>query len=315
MVGIFILSLDCEGKWGSADKLAEPHVKALTDLTLRRAYRDLLSVLDRYEVPASFAFVSAFAMSRSQQRAARDLFEPLRRAAPWYLDPALADLDHEGWTGDWAVAMTEDATTRHELALHGASHIPWSHLDAATARHEMMLYRDAPSALARRARTFIYPRNDVAHPEILDEFDIAAYRAQKTYAFRGGHLVDEFNPFSPPDAIPADRTRPLVIPPGYFINWRQGARRFVPPWLSLRRADNLLARASTTGDVVHYWTHPENFVSAPDTLALFEGIVARAARARDQGRITIMTQWDFAQSLTKPGSVDSGATDDQIGTI
>ena len=61
MTATFILSLDCEGKWGVADLLGSDHARQLTDDRLRKAYAEIVALLDEHQVPATFAFVGAFA--------------------------------------------------------------------------------------------------------------------------------------------------------------------------------------------------------------------------------------------------------------
>ena len=71
----FILSLDCEGKWGVADHLTPANHAQLTDAKLREAYRSILDLLDRYAIPATFAYVGCFSLSAvelAQRRAAQD---------------------------------------------------------------------------------------------------------------------------------------------------------------------------------------------------------------------------------------------------
>ena len=60
MAGTFILSLDCEGKWGVADHLDAGIHAALTDAALRRTYGEIVEALDRREIPATFAVVDFF---------------------------------------------------------------------------------------------------------------------------------------------------------------------------------------------------------------------------------------------------------------
>ena len=58
--GQFVVSLDCEGKFGMADKISDFHNRHLTDQNLRKVYSGLVELFDRYEIRATFAFVGAF---------------------------------------------------------------------------------------------------------------------------------------------------------------------------------------------------------------------------------------------------------------
>lgn len=293
MTARFILSLDCEGKWGVADHLTPADHAGLSDARLRQAYGDIVALLDEYDLPATFAFVGCFSLSA---QALADLRPALKGA---YVAPALQDAfegSRQGWVGDWALETVQAARQPHEIGLHGVTHTPWDQLDEAGARAEMALFYGAGAPMLRGLTTWIYPRNAQRHEAVLSEFGLAGLREERPSGSRGMRLLSEFNLWSPPDRdLPA--ARPLRIPPGYFVNWRSGARRAVPVAVSVARARRMLATASRTGGIVHYWTHPENIATAPETLAVLRGIVEAAARARDAGRCEVLTQDAYCRAL------------------
>ena len=91
-------------------------------------------------------------------------------------------------------------------------------------------------------------------------------------------LAAEFNTHpSPQPEEPGDRTL-IAIPPGYFFNWRFGARRRVPREVTVARWSNLLRRTAREGGVAHLWLHPHNLITAPDTAAKPRLSVALAVR-------------------------------------
>lgn len=281
-MSIFILSLDCEGKWGAADHLGAEHRETLSDARLETAYRGIIDLLERYEIAATFAFVGAFTWSRENARL--DLIRALSRHAPGYFDGALADMaTGQGWFGEWAVEMLPE---RHEVALHGATHLPWGAIDERTARLELELLAAMPKVAG--AETYVFPRNQVNHVHLLRTIGIASWREAR-HRSRLGSLLTEFNPYPAPDAVGG------AIPAGHFVNWRRGARRFVPPALSQFRARTMLARAAHRGEIVHYWTHPENIASAPATLDVLERILAEVAEFRSRGLVATMTQREYCQ--------------------
>lgn len=298
MTARFILSLDCEGKWGVADHLTPADHAGLSDERLRRAYGDIIALLDEFDLPATFAFVGCFSLSA---RALADLRPDLTGA---YVAPALTDAfegSRQGWTGDWALEAAQAAEAGHEIGLHGVTHTPWDQLDEDAARAEMALFYRSGAPMLRQLTTWIYPRNAQAHETVLDEFGLAGLREERPSGSRALRLLSEFNLFSPPDSDLANG-RPLRIPPGYFVNWRSGARRAVPASLSIERARQMLAAAARTGGVVHYWTHPENIATAPETLLVLRGIVEAAARARDAGTCQVLTQDAYCRAID-PGHV------------
>jgi peptidoglycan/xylan/chitin deacetylase (PgdA/CDA1 family) len=309
MAARFALSLDCEGKWGMADQLTPGLHTALADAPLRAAYIGLLDALDRYDIPATFAFVGAFSLNRAALVDLRPALDELARHFPDYLGPASAGIAEgaEGWCGEWAVDAVATARIRHEIALHGATHLPWDHpaLTPELARRELGLVYEAAAPILRHVSTYVFPRNAVAHLDVLDEFGIAGARAARLRSSRAANLLAEFDLRAPSDPDPAPAV-PLEVPAGYFVNWRSGARRVVPPPLTRLRVRRMLAHAERTGGVVHLWTHPENLATAPPTLDLLRGILADVARMRDAGRCEVLTQDQYCRSVD-PAHVERAA--------
>lgn len=295
MTARFILSFDCEGKWGVADCLGPFERRKLTDARLRQAYRGIVALLDEYQIPATFAFVGAFSQSAACFRWLRPHLEELRVMAPDYIGPALRDIDEtgEGWHGDWAVDMVGSAT-RHEIALHGVSHVPWTSVGATFIDGELALFRVLVGPV-RESRTFVYPRNMVAHVHRLPEFGIIGYRQAPPARSRLFSLASEFNVFARPEEDPP-RSDPQSIPAGYFVNWKHGPRRLVPTGVSAYRANHILATAFRRQAVVHYWLHPENVASEPNTLDVLRCVLREVALQREAGRCHVLTQLDYCHA-------------------
>jgi hypothetical protein len=292
MSGRFILSLDCEGKWGVADHLNDTQARALSRENLERAYRGLSDTLDRHDIVATFAFAGCFARSLDELK--RMPLSDLARSNP-YLVAAAAGIDRgeDGWDGAWAVDLLH---ARHEIALHGVTHTPWTDLTLEAARAELAL---APIA---GAKTFVYPRNKVAHTALLREAGFFGFRAAPVVASRFHAFISEFDVIAcKPQGDPA-RSDFIAIPGGQFVNWRHGPRQLVPVMASRLRARRLLERAANEGGLVHYWSHPENFATAPNTFEVLEAILEEVARFRARG-IEVVTQAQYClERLSAPSA-------------
>jgi peptidoglycan/xylan/chitin deacetylase (PgdA/CDA1 family) len=298
MTARFILSLDCEGKWGVADSLTPFEHGALSTARLTEAYGKILALLDEFDVAATFAFVGLFGEGRESLAALIPELDRLAERSPGYLGAALSDIQEgsrDGWHGDWAVEVVQGARTKHEIALHGVTHVPWGSIARDFARDELALLSLLQPAL-RQAETFVFPRNEVAHVDLLAGVGIKGYRLARTFPSRAASLASEFNLLSEPDESVATKGDLCPIPAGYFINWRHGARWLVPRGLSRLRAQRMLRRAGKTGRIVHYWLHPENIASAPATLDNLRDVIAAAARMRDAGRCEILTQKSYCRA-------------------
>jgi peptidoglycan/xylan/chitin deacetylase (PgdA/CDA1 family) len=282
MTGTTIISLDCEGRWGVADHLTPEAAAGLTDARLKDAYQEIIDLFEDAELAATFAFVELFTRPASSETT--QLVRHLAEELP-YLSAAAHGLatGEEGWVGAWALEMAN--TGRHEIAFHGATHVPWTDLSADQARRELDL---TPPA---HRQTMVFPRNRIAHLDVLAEFGCRAFRGCRDFPSRAQSLLSEFDLSTPSQAMPRERDgMPVEIPSGIFVNWRSGLRRLVPPAVTRRRARNLLDHASRTGGVAHFWLHPENVATAPATFQNLTAIVEEIVRFRDAGKIRVETQ-------------------------
>jgi len=292
-----ILSFDCEGKWGIADCLTPSLHAQHRDARLREVYTRILALLDKYHIPATFAFVGCFSASPEKLALMRPDLEKLAVHFPHYLGRALEDCfdgTREGWTGDWAVEAVQNAQCDHEVGLHGVTHIPWDDpaMTEELACEELDIAYRHTLPLVANCLTQIFPRNAVAFTHLLAERGILGYREARRPSSRFASLLSEFNIWAVPDAAFAYES-PQRIPAGYFLNWHHGLRKLVPVTVTRLRVRNLLRRAARDQMIVHYWTHPENFATAPSTFAAFEALLQEVAIARDAGLCTVLTQASY----------------------
>jgi len=312
-MGAFIVSLDCEGKWGMADHL-EPYLqRALTDSALAAVYDRFVALFGRYDIPATFAYVMAFTLGEKERRAFPALVDPAAAEGDAWLAHYWADVRagrSEGWFQPHALEAVR-ADGRHEIACHGFCHRPLGDSSIAEAGAEAEL-GDALAAARMKGvtlRTFIFPRNEIGNLAALGRSGFIGFREKlgrpSGAAGRLVRLAEEFNPWPAPQHGSRGRAHGLVpIPAGYFFNWRFGARRRVPPALTVRRWTNLLDAVAGKGGVAHLWLHPHNLITAPDTEATLAPVLAHAAKLRDVGRIEVMTQeaWCLAQRASADAS-------------
>jgi peptidoglycan/xylan/chitin deacetylase (PgdA/CDA1 family) len=294
----FILSLDCEGKWGVADSLTDHHRRELSTSNLRAAYRSILDLLEEFDVEATFAFAGAFSQSEQQFARLRPAIEALSQRSPEYLRPALADIDEtngDGWHGSDLVDAVGSSPARHEIALHGVTHVPWTQMDDSFVQGELRLFEVLEGPI-RESRTFVYPRNLVAHSDKLAKHGFLGFRKSRPISSRFASLMSEFNVLERPER-PGASDGIVAIPAGFFLNWQKGPRRLVPPSVSRRRATNLLKRAAGEGSVVHYWLHPENVATAPSTLGLLRSLVVEVSRMRERGHCEVLTQLGYCRRI------------------
>jgi peptidoglycan/xylan/chitin deacetylase (PgdA/CDA1 family) len=267
---------------------------------LRQAYRDLVSLFEKWQVPATFAFVMAFILAKQEFFDYADLFRD--RGADGWLRQFRTDAAAQRFEG-WLVPETLEivqAPGRHEIGCHGFCHLPPAeHLaDETAVRHELTAAMVIARSKGLAPKTFVYPRNLVGHTRLLQEHGFIGYRTrpprQTGKVWRVKSALGELDPFTPTQ--PPRRPSPgavTPIPSGYFLHWRFGVRRIVPAPVTVMRWRHILDHAVRHRWLAHLNFHPHNIIDAPGTLRTLDDILAVVARHRDRGDLEVMTQGGY----------------------
>ncbi len=293
--GIVTFSFDCEAKWGMAD-LNLHWTKELTNNNLVEVYEYILEVLKKYNIPSTFAFVGA--MTETKDRFIT-LTEPLmkgRNHEQW-LKPIFNQItkDDDGWFFPNIIELCKK-DNMHEIASHGYTHIPFSSLSEEEIIEEMKLIKDWSLRNKINCKTLIYPRNDISYREKLNSYNIELYRSSpKLFNFKNfpkyvNTFFEELNIFKASEELDVDG---LSIPGGVFINWKYGPRKIIPKTISNIRYKNILNHAVKRNRVAHFWTHPHNFITAPESKRIFEKLCQNIEKKVESNKLEIWRQIDF----------------------
>jgi len=182
----------------------------------------------------------------------------------------------------------------HEMAWHGATHLPLSDNTPNDAVDtELALAKRLGEALGMMPRSVIFPRNQIGHLDRLRGAGFDTYRASRGsgLANRVLDLVRELNAWDRGDtADPRFLGGWHVLPPGHFLNWPSGVRSLVPLNVTVRRWRSMLRNAAGCGGFVHMWFHPHNLITAPEMRHAFFMVmdeVGKLVKAGDIKNITM----------------------------
>jgi peptidoglycan/xylan/chitin deacetylase (PgdA/CDA1 family) len=304
----FILSLDCEGKWGMADSLTPSIRHLITNESLKWAYRSLLELLDQYEIQATFAVVGLFAGDYDNLLRYREYLDssPAHRLWMKCVWMELSGKSSEGWFSPTLIERIQKSGS-HEIASHSFSHVPFNMPEMTDDSRcvELSLMRSFGVERGIHFETFVYPRNSVVQPELLGDYGLNGFRASQRVKFPAT-LVPLYNFLSEHNVLQrsyrhARLEHPITIPSGVFLNWRNGLRRFVPIKITLIRLRHLLQHAEQTNGVAHVWFHPHNMVTAESQIELVRAVLDMVAAWQKDERITIMTQAQYCCALAGTG--------------
>lgn len=304
----FILSFDCEGKWGMADDAAMASNNPINGDSLTKAYTQIFEILERHKIAATFALVGLFAGGYEQYVDSRGELLDSKPHRDWLKVPerSFAAGFQDGWFYPELVNQIK-ARGNHEIASHSFTHLPLHNGGVAKESFltELKFVNQWKAQNSVELSTFIYPRNQIKFEEQLSNFDFLGYRQcdiqNSAYANRFQILQDECNIGRKSDKHSVS-TRPIAIPPGTFLNWRHGPRRIIPKWVTLKRWSNVLDHAVFSGGVAHLWLHPHNLITARGQVELFEDAISRVAKAQNSGLINSVTQAEYCKEIAQQAS-------------
>ncbi|MFC1485110.1 polysaccharide deacetylase family protein [bacterium] len=298
---IFIISFDCEGKWGMCD-LDQSAYNFITNDRLNDVYKSLVELLRFYQIKGTFAFVGAFTMTVSEFLSKRDWFSDVIINENSWLKSFKEKIDlgdFEGWLNPKAleIILAEGA---HEIAGHSFTHLPVQNKNNFLS--EMHNMQKSLKLKGIIPKTFVYPRNQVVYAKLLKEFGILGYRDDlfkdySKYIKKVKSLLNEFNIFEKAQKH-SYRKDVVNIPSGYFLNWRAHIRKKIPVEISIKRWKHLIKDAINNKKVLHLWTHPHNFINGDNQILLLKNILKMVKEASDVNKLKIMTQQEYINYIS-----------------
>jgi peptidoglycan/xylan/chitin deacetylase (PgdA/CDA1 family) len=301
--GVVVVSIDTELAWGNAHRRPAPPIDAAAE---RAAIGAALEVLDRHEIPATWAVVGHLFLDGCQAVGGRSHPEIIRptgwdgrdAADDWFsIDPAGSAADHPGHYGPDVVGAIAACGTAQEIGSHS-----FSHMDAGDPRctdaafsSELRRCQEVAGDAGMALRSFVYPRNSIGHVDLLGAHGFTAYRGPRPAPFAtAGPVVGAV-------LRAADRLRPLAgsavwptrrddgvwdVPQTVLLAPSEGRRRHLPvelrAWLPRRRID----QAARTRSLAHLWLHPSNLAADPERgLAVLDRVCRVAEAHRAAGRL------------------------------
>jgi len=307
---IFILSFDCEGKWGMADIIDNNIDSSITNQNLTMAYRSILALLDKHKIKGTFAFVAALIMSVLEFKEREDWFDKsnvtIYKNKRWLESffKSTKGKNFDGWFHPTLLDFVINSGMHHEIATHGFTHLPLSEyiIDKITFKHEMARVKDVMTMKGVEIKTIVYPRNLIGYTDLLKEYRIIGYRdrlfsSNSIYFEKVKNIFHELNVLEKSQLFAVNTNRSSIesikIPSGYFLNYQENLRKYIPSYLTKKRWRNLIQDAIDNEGVVHLWTHPHNFIKGESQYKLFDDILTMVKEAVDCDKMRIMTQQEF----------------------
>ena len=295
----FVLSLDCELLWGSyrAGGLEKFPYLNLKDC-YRHYYDQLLSLLDRYKIKATFAFVGGIAFSQSEFKEIVGKLDGFDYKN--HLDTILnlSNYHPSHWHDIEIIKKVINSNFEHEIGSHSLIHLPFNIiLDPKTAKTELHLSHKILSKLTQKPiNTFIFPENQIYHLEELKKSSFRIYRGKddswykKLPLKRLLHFLDQFLPLAPRSvSLQVDQYGNYCLPGSLMLFAYDGVRCFIPDWIRFLKIKRGIDRAIAERKIFHLWFHPWNLGSSPRMKVVLEKVFSYVSEKCKEGVLSVST--------------------------
>ncbi|MBK6517857.1 MAG: polysaccharide deacetylase family protein [Polyangiaceae bacterium] len=279
------ISIDLELAWGIWDKPSNDYFGRCAELETH-IVESLLSMFDRHGVTATWAFVGR-----------------LLDRAPSF--PVKTDHGEKIWYAPHLIDSIREARTEQELGSHSFEHVYFGTIDRQAARADLDAARAVHARHGIEFRSFVFPRNQVAHVDLLGEVGLRVFRSVDVGWFMAAgrlgpaagmaaNLLDKMLAV-PPSVVEARRRGGTVeLPSSTLLLGRNGLRRLVRPSAVVVKHALGLRAARAARRVFHLWFHPSNFYYETERqLGVLERVLEFAAGMRDKGEIDIVPMSHF----------------------
>lgn len=287
-MGSVVISLDAELGWGFHDQ-ADPPMDRVE--AARWGWSQLLELFDQYDVPATWGVVGHLMLEDCDRRHED---HPLR--GEWF------ERERGAWRNRPEIRFAPDlvqrivdATADHELASHSFSHVEFGAPGTTTevARAELELSLAAAESYGVPLRTFIHPRRNIGHRNVLAECGFDCYRGRRpSPQSRRDKFLQTVRTGEPLLVTPTVDEYGLVdIPESlYLFGFENLARSLVEPVFGdsvTRQAISGIDAVADDEGVFHMWLHPNNVTTGRD-VARMETILSYLDARRDDVDIATM---------------------------
>lgn len=303
--GTVVISIDAELIWGFHD---------LDDVPMDRvesARESWLAALDRFEthdVPATWAVVGHLMLE-----ACDGAHSDHPAGSEWFArDPGGSYTPDSYWFGRDLVDAIHNSDTDHEIGSHSFSHVEFGHPSTTTAiaEAELRYSREVAAEYDIEPTSFVYPRHNIGHRELLAEHGFDCYRGatpdrwyDRTPFRRAGKFLDwGIGTSTPPIVSPTIDEHGLVnVPASLYLYHLEGPARAAIETVTnnpvLGQVELGLERLKDTPDgVFHLWFHPNNITTQRE-LDRFETVIGMIAEYRDRHGVTVETMGEVAERV------------------
>lgn len=306
----FILSLDTELAWGTrGHKPYQDYYHRTRDIVDK-----LLLLFQKYKIKATWATIGHLFLDSCSLENNVKHPEIVRPAYSWHsgdwfdVDPVTDHSTDPLWYGKDIIHKIKDCSVKQEIGCHTFSHMIVDDPECTEDcfESELKACRNLAEKIGIDLRSFVFPKNMVAHLSVLDRNNFMVYRGKDKNWYHGfpriigkiAHVFDNYLSIPSPAVLPEYRAGLLNIPGSYFYPHRHGWAKFLPVSFRVYKVKSGIRQAVGQKKIFHLWFHPFNIAS--DEIGLLKGlenIFEVVNDFRKSGLLDNVTMGEFAAQL------------------
>lgn len=310
MAGIFMLTWDTEALWGFPERRVDRETSIDVGRRFRDVIRRIISILDEFEIPATFAIVGHLYLESCSCDSRGKHPEMVHPQHLWHVDwytndPCTDRVCDPGWYAPEIIGMIKDSRVKHEVASHSFSHCVFGDRGCSrdVAVSEVTRCRSLADMNGIALKSFVFPRNSVGHVDVLKEQGFVCYRGPTVGWYsalpfglaRIGGVLDEFLPTTPRLVVPSVEDGILNIPGSMLIRARNGWRRVLPIHLTEKKIIRAIRECARRDKTFHLWSHPLNLAWKSDAMfKMLRSVASAVEQERNAGRLRVVTMAEYA---------------------
>jgi len=273
-----IFSLDAELAWGYHDLNMNKRYERRIECA-RSSWLKILDLFDKYQIPATWAIVGHLFLNKCDGK-----HEDHPAGDDWFQNDLGGTInENPNWFGTDLIKQILNKKIDHEIACHSFSHVEFDSVEREIAESELQHSIEAAKKMNITFESFIYPRNKVAHRDLLKKYGFTSYRGVKPlsennneYSEKGMvRKVSIFLDYFTPLRINHSTVNPIIdefglvnIPASFIIynfleksRWNVEKLFYDPVFLKVKKEINFLTK---NNGILHLWFHPNDLTRERD---------------------------------------------------
>ncbi len=292
-----IISIDFELAWGTGGKSVYLPIHKKE----REIIKNFLNLCKEFKIPCTWATVGNIFLTDVSDVKRRDveIFGNGKRIYESFLTDGMSD--ESLWFGEDIIEQILACTTPQEIGCHTFFHTPATETSAVDFKKELMLAsRIAKEKFGLTLKSFVYPKNYIAHINILNEVGFTNFRGNDSISVFGlygrSRMAQRLESLF---ALPIPPVHDTIlggvrnIPASYFLGEKLFQNVSVPMLFRLKRIERSLKKVVEHGGIFHLWFHPHNLVQMQDYEDEIRILFVLLNRFRDMYGVSVCTMGDY----------------------